>query len=396
MTIVHRGRTALATLTLLTAFAAGAHAQPTESVWEASSGLTPEQVCPPWTLVDTAPGADPTFAGGALVLTTAANGEDMLYVQSGFPLPAPDPLVVEARMRFISGSSSANNRGPAAIAITSAANTGTLFFIGADEIFLTASGDVRGQSATVDTDGAAHTYRITVAAAGTVTVFYDGAPTLTGATYTSASVFGSQGRIIWGEGAGEAFGSHAWESVRHNAATCQSGTTTTTTSTVAPTTSGPIPSTTVVHATSTTAPTNPESSTTTVTAPSMTTTTAMRDECNDEVRPGSLDAVLCRFDVLSTQITQHEGLGTFRGKLQSALSRAIMRGHEADQACMAGDLKTARRRMKQTNRYLLNMAHRLNLLRARHQLDPQLRSDFITMIESIRADVVALRRNPCG
>ena len=420
MATSRRRTAALATVTLLAALAADTRAQPTESVWEFSSGLSPQQVCPSWTLVDTAPSTDPVSSvSGAFILTTAANAEDMYYVQTGFPVPTPDPLVVEARLRFISGSSSANSRGPAAIAISTAADTGVLFFVGTDEIFLTTTGDVRGQSAMVDTDDAAHTYRISITAAGAVTVLYDGASTLTGTTYTSATAFGPQTRIIWGEGSIQAFGSHAWESFRHNAATCPGATTSTTTSTIAPTTSEPTTSTTVVpvtttstttviaptsssttlvvpttSSTSTTGPTGPTTSTTTVAPPSTTTTITLPAEC-ENVTPGSLDAIRCRLDILAAQIAERPGLGSFRAKLQSTLARAIMRAQEGDDACTAGDVKTARRRMKQTNRFLLSMAHRLSLLRARHQLDPGLRSDLIMMIESIRAEVVALRRAPC-
>ena len=122
---------------------------------------------------------------------------------------------------------------------------------------------------------------------------------------------------------------------------------------------------------------------------------ALPDAC-DDVTPGSLDAVLCRLNNLAVQIAERQGLGSFRAKLQSALARAIMRAQEGDDACTAGDTKTAQRRVKQTNRFLLNMAHRLSLLRARKQLDPGLRADLIMMIESIRSEVAALRRTPCS
>ena len=37
------------------ATAARAAEPPTASAWHAASGLSPEQICPPWTLADTAP-----------------------------------------------------------------------------------------------------------------------------------------------------------------------------------------------------------------------------------------------------------------------------------------------------------------------------------------------------
>src|SRR5262245_33233169 len=105
----------------------------------------------------------------------------MFYVQA-LGTPLPDPIVVEATVQFTSGDSQSNNRGPIAFAITTAANAGALFFVAAGEIFVTGSGDVRGQSAAVDTAGAPHTYRIEVTAAGAVSVRYDGTPMLTSTT----------------------------------------------------------------------------------------------------------------------------------------------------------------------------------------------------------------------
>ena len=392
----------LAALPFFAALARPVAAQPTQSVWEAASGLLPTQVCPAWTLVDTAAGADPTLGTGGLSLATGA-GEDMLFLQSGFDPVAPDPFVIEARMRFVSGTSAASNRAPAAIVVTAASNAGVFLGIGADEIFLTASGDVRGQSATVDTDGAAHTYHIEVTSAGAVTVLYDGVPTLTGTTYTNASVFGAARRLIWGEGADEASGSHVWESFKHNAATCPTGTTTSTTlgppTTLAPTTTTTttlgLPTTSSLPVTSSSLPPGPSTTSTTVSARPTTTTTLPPASC-DEVEPGSLAAMLCRLDVLADRIGQVTGLGQFRPKLQSTLQRAIARADDAASACTAGDTKTANRRMKQTAKFLQKMAHRLSGLSARKKLDASLRADLLNAIASIRTDVNALRRNACA
>jgi hypothetical protein len=424
-------------------------AQPTEAVWDAAIGLTPDQVCPAYTLTDTAPGTDPVLTDGMLTLSTAAAAEDMFYVQTDLTSPAPDPLVVEARLRFTSGSSTLPNRGPAAVAITTAENTGTLFFVGTDTIFLTADGDVRGPSAAVDTDGAFHTYRIEITAAGAVTVFYDGTSTLTGATYTSAPAFGAVPRILWGEGSIAAFGTHDWQSFRHNAATCGSGTTTTgvptttTTSTteaptstteetttsssttepstssttVEPTTSSSsstlvIPTTssssTQVATTSSTSSSSPPasstssstslpaaSSTTSSTAtPHSTTTSTLPGGC-DDVSPGSLAAVRCRLDILAARIDAESRLGRLQAKLASTLARAITLAADAGDACSASDTKQASRRMKQVQKLLQQMAHRLRGLAARKQVDATLRADLLATIDSVRADVAALRKTPC-
>src|SRR5262249_25647575 len=158
---------------------------------------------------------------GELTLATAAPEQDMFYMQtSELMQPLPDPIVVEGTVRFISGTSDHPNRGPIAIAITTAPNSGSLFFVGLHQVFVPPAGDVRGQSAMVDTSSAAHTYHIEVTAAGAVSVAYDGTPTLTGAIYSSAPAFGSVPRILWGEGSKVAFGKEAWTSLKHNAAVC--------------------------------------------------------------------------------------------------------------------------------------------------------------------------------
>jgi hypothetical protein len=394
----------LLTATVLGTAAVPATAQPTGSVWEASSGLTPDQICPAWTLSEDAPGADPTLAGGVLTLSTAANGEDMLYIQ-WIASPAPNPIVIEARLQLISGSSSASNRGPAAIVVTTAPNTGTLFFLGIDDIFLTADGDVRGPSASVDTDGAPHTYRIEITAAGAITVAYDGVPTLTGNTYVNAGNFGADPRIIWGEGSGNAFGTHVWTSFRHNAAVCQTGTTSTVTTSSTTSSTGGIPTTsptsslpiTTSTATSTTSPSGGSSSTSTTSTPGATTTstTATLPPGCDDVRPGSLEALRCRLDILDDRVGSAAGLGNFRPKLSQNVDRSINFANQAASLCAANDTKKAAKRMKQIQKQLQKMTHRMSGLAARKQLDAGLRADLVRVIESIRTDVGALRKNPC-
>ena len=340
---------ALAALALATALPGWVAAQPTESVWEASSGRLPTEVCPAWTLVDTAAGADPVLVAEGLKLVTAA-GEDMLFMQTLDPV-GPDPLVAEAHMRFVSGSSIVTNRAPGAIVVTVASNLGVFFGIGADEIFLTTSGDVRGTSATVDTDEAAHTYRIEVTGGGAVTVFYDGVSTLTGITYTNAEAFGGERRLLWGEGPIQASGSLIWESFKHNAASCSSGTTT--------------------------------------------TTTLPPASCDRDV-PGSLGALLCRLDILAARMDQMNVPGPFRVKLRSSLDRANARTREAMAACTVGDPGSATRRTKQVGKLLRKMAHQLKGPPARKQLDPIVRADLLEVIASLRTDVTGLRRNACA
>src|SRR4029077_3338879 len=113
----------------LAAVGGPASAQTIESVWREDSNQRPEEVCPRWKLVDSAPAAHPVLGQGKLVLTTAAPEQDMFYMQTNqLQSPLPDPIVVEATVQFTSGTASANNRGPIAVGITTAPKTGALFF----------------------------------------------------------------------------------------------------------------------------------------------------------------------------------------------------------------------------------------------------------------------------
>ncbi len=93
-------------------------------------------------------------------------------------------LVIEARVKLGSGSTSAATRAPIVVAATTSPNVGSALWIGEDEIFINNADFVKGPTANVDTDDAFHTYRIEVTGAS-VDVFYDGALTLTGSTFTS-------------------------------------------------------------------------------------------------------------------------------------------------------------------------------------------------------------------
>jgi hypothetical protein len=357
------------------------------SVWQASTGFGPDQICPAWTLMDTA-SANPSLGGGVLTLSTAANGEDMFYVQD---LDAtPDPLVVEFRTRFVSGLSGVTNRGPLVVIVTTAAGTGTLVFIDLDDMALVGAGDVVVDNANNNTSST-HTYRMEITAAGAVSVTYEGTPTLTGTTFADAAIFGPTRRIAWGDASGSAFGSSAWESFAHNGTSCQGATTTT--MTVVPTTTsssiiGPTTSSTTLFGATTT-------STTRAKVPTTTSTSLPVEGCED-VHPGSLTWVRCRLDRLETRIEAEDHLGRYRAKLLSTLGRGIARANEAAIACDAHDDKTGRRRVKQLQRHLINMAHRLRGLAARKQLPAEVRAELLQVIEGIKADVTGIRKQPCA
>jgi hypothetical protein len=296
------------------------------------------------------------------------------------------------------------------IVVTTAPDTGTILVIGVDEIFLTQTGDVKGPNALVDTDGDFHTYHLEIAPSGAVNVLYDGAPTLTSFTYGNGNVFGPTRRIIWGEGADEAFGTSLWEFVHHNASVCPGGTTTTgaststtpTSTTLVVTTSttlfGASSTTTTAHAlttlpvlltTSTSAAastTEPHGSTTTTTLPSET--------CDNET--SALERLLCQLDLFRARIASESGLGKFQSNALKQIGKAIGRAQDADAACTSGNARKAKNGVKRAQRPLIGLSHRLRSLNARKQLDPTLRSELSGEADALRNALRAMKNDPCA
>jgi hypothetical protein len=188
--------------------------------WEASSGLYPDQISPPYTLFDTA-AADPVLSGGVLTLTSSTGALDLLgYDHSGAILDVPPNLQIEAAVRFVSGSSATPNRAPIGIQFVTAPGATNFLFIEADTIFTNNPGDVRGPSAPLDTDDAFHTYRIEVVGTGVgspFNVFYDNGalPVLTGALINSGV---GAPFIDWGDLSDSTGGVSEWQRFQHNAA----------------------------------------------------------------------------------------------------------------------------------------------------------------------------------
>jgi len=188
------------------------------SIWDASSGLLPDQVDPAYTLVNSASPEVPVLSATSLRLSTSTNSENMTYRQTA-PLIMPvDPLVIEADVQYISGASGHIARAPVGIIFTLSPSFGNSLYIGQDSVWLLDSDGVPGTKATVDTDDAFHTYNIELDSLGAINVLYDGSPLLTGNTYSSVSAYGTTERIEWGEVSGIASGTSDWAFVKHNAA----------------------------------------------------------------------------------------------------------------------------------------------------------------------------------
>jgi hypothetical protein len=187
------------------------------ATWLASDGGLPNLSCPPWALTDSAAPEDPAFAGGALVVDTSADTENMYYLHQGAEVFTGAAVVLEARLRLVSGSASVSSRGPVnIIGVFGPLKRKAALQIEVGGIFLNSDENVRGASATLDTTTAPRDYRIEVdQATGAIQVFVDGVSTLTGQTFPAPT--GTNVQVLWGEGSLFAHGRSEWFFFRHSA-----------------------------------------------------------------------------------------------------------------------------------------------------------------------------------
>jgi hypothetical protein len=123
-----------------------------------AAGLFPNPISPPYTLFDEASPENPALAGGILTLSTSTNSERMFYVQLEPIVDTSGPFFIEARLRFVSGSSSHPSRGPISIVLTTAPNVGTSLQIDQDRVFFNTCGrkqDTQLKTSTASRDRAA-------------------------------------------------------------------------------------------------------------------------------------------------------------------------------------------------------------------------------------------------
>lgn|GEM_PF-6548428 len=187
----------------------------TMSGWKAGDGL-PEDACVPWTLNNTSNPEAPVLAGGVLTLANNSNGEAMYYSHVAAVLAMPDILVIEAQMKFESGSSQGPSRSGADVAFSLDDNRKNLFFIGDDVIFLLSAENTRGPSYAAPTKDAMHTYRMEVnTKTGGITVFRDNVSVITGNTFVSP--YAVARAISWGDASLIARATSVWGAVSHNA-----------------------------------------------------------------------------------------------------------------------------------------------------------------------------------
>lgn len=188
--------------------------------YHANSNQLPQDVCSAWVLVDNADPEQPLLSGGLLRVSTSTNAENQYYTVQAPNLAWPSKLVVEARLRLISGSASTASRAPAFVGfVYGSTHQKNLLQIADGEIFLLTGENTKAVGAAVTTTDALHVYRVEVdTTAGTIEVFYDGQSKLTGVTFVDPSA--STDYVSFGEGSNFATGASDWDYVTHNAYVC--------------------------------------------------------------------------------------------------------------------------------------------------------------------------------
>jgi hypothetical protein len=190
-----------------------------EATWSAASGALPTAANPPW-LYYSEPTSNVTLTSESLRLDTSPGFARASYFQVSDQLSVPENLVIDARVRFVSGSSDVAGHAPAGVYFYPRQGIANFLWIGKDEIFVNAGSRFqRGEVAAVDTDGAFHDYRIELGGTtdgSTFRVLYDGVLTLKGSLFAADEDQAPE--IGWGDLAYDASGVSEWQLFRHNAA----------------------------------------------------------------------------------------------------------------------------------------------------------------------------------
>lgn len=204
---------------MLIALPGGAHAFTT--FWGPSSGLKPNEMPCPWTLVNNTPNA-PQMANGVLTISTNTTGANSTwYQQTGAALLMPsDSLIVLFGVRCVSSGTSSTARAGVSLVLETSAFRGVGIFINTTEIFWDANTTTRGGTATATNNDVVHDYRVVVIlATNAVRIYRDGTLILLGTTHVDSSSgdFAGFARILWGEGSSLALGTSDWAYFSHNA-----------------------------------------------------------------------------------------------------------------------------------------------------------------------------------
>lgn len=187
------------------------------STWSALSGLTPDQISPPYTQVLVEAAAPPLLDSGVLTISTSQDADNAFFLQIEPLVYTASEFSIEFECRLISGSSSSNVRGPILLFVTVTDSVGILLIIDIDEVFFVVGPTTPGEIAVVDTNDASHVYRLEHDGSGGFTLFHDDLEILNATAFNDLATHGSQMRIGWGEGSILAHGVSEWTSFGHTA-----------------------------------------------------------------------------------------------------------------------------------------------------------------------------------
>jgi len=188
------------------------------SFWDASSGNLPDSTCPEWDLTLETNVEQPELVIDGLdtfmVISTSQNSELMYWYQADPILSFPDLLLIEFRMKYVSGGQLSDYAG-VSISIMSGGHYGNALWISQDNIFTWSADATMGDQAFLDTDDDFHTYRIELAESGDFQVYVDDVPSISG-TMIYNVLWPDYDRIAWGQGTYSAYGTSQWKYFNHN------------------------------------------------------------------------------------------------------------------------------------------------------------------------------------
>ncbi|MGH8015315.1 MAG: thrombospondin type 3 repeat-containing protein, partial [Candidatus Zixiibacteriota bacterium] len=130
---------------------------------------------------------------------------------------SPSTFVVEARVRFVSGSTSDTSQSHILLSIQPGGQYGNNLWIGPDEVFVWDHFNSRTPAVSVQTDDGLHTYRIEHDAGDhQLRVYYDNNLIITNVAYLHTGYWKVNPTLEWGDHSSLAFGISEWEYVQHN------------------------------------------------------------------------------------------------------------------------------------------------------------------------------------
>ncbi len=189
-------------------------AQPAlNSMWNGSSQILPNEACPQWELFRQSSNSVPALLADSLVISTSVSSEECNYRQQAITASVADTVVIQFRMKYVSGVDAPNVTG--AVVGYNSDVWGTELIIGNDVVYLWLGLGVVGASIGVDTDAAFHNYELRIHS-GTIFVYYDSNLILTGPTHSPQFV--PSNRVFFGDASSGAAATSMWQYLNHNAA----------------------------------------------------------------------------------------------------------------------------------------------------------------------------------